>query len=201
MGTSIGVFFPRTIKSTDEIASRLDSAFARGSTDLSIIAREGWPGTRTHTRPWHLVFVPPYEGEPAYNYCEDGPYGFGIYVYRNVAVLGNINRFASLYDPKSPIARPLQAVIETVVETLADRLEFAAVAEGMGDSDAATDCAYLEDGSFSAVSDRLRQSNGEPARTWGELATGKMRWCLRTAEPWDSKRGTRNGTRNGDAAS
>jgi hypothetical protein len=175
MGTSIDVIFDRDVKTSEDIALGLAATFRECSPELVAIARNAWYAF--HSYDWNLLPVPEHDGEPAYLFAE-GPFGFGIHVYRNVVVLWSLERFGRLYDPTSSVARPLQTVIEAVVRTLTRRPVFAAVAEGMGDSDAAIDLAYYDAASFSAVCDSLRKWHGPPAKSWDELAGGDIPWCL-----------------------
>jgi hypothetical protein len=175
MGTSIDVLFDRDVGKAEDFTLGLAAAFRECSAELAAIAGNAWYAIHSHA--WGVSPVPEYDGEPAYLF-DEGPFGFGVHVYRNVVVLGSLERFYRLYDPASPVARPLQSVIETVVRTLTGRPEFAAVAGGMGDSDIALDLAYYDAASFSQVCDSLRKSHGPPARSWGEMAGGDIPWCL-----------------------
>ena len=127
--------------------------------------------------PWGISLVPAQLGEPEYLF-DEGPYGFDIRVYENVACLGHLERFGRLHYDDSPVAISLQHVLATVIEDLLGSEPFACVAGGMGDSDRSVDMAYYQRSTFSAVCQQLHGSLGKPATSWSQLNETGHSWAL-----------------------
>lgn len=174
MGTSIDTFFPREgIISENDCSSRLEEAFIPLSNELADLQSKGWFGREKN--PWNVIIQPEEYGEPSYLIGE-GPLGFDAYIYEQVVSLGSLERFWRLYDRESPVAKPLQAIIESVVKALTEDWTFAVVAGGMGDSDHAHDVAQ-NGATFSQVCKCLNESLGPPAYSWEQLSEGEHQWC------------------------
>ena len=140
MGTHIDVLFARDATlSIDALNTRLNDTFAQLQPDLDILAATAFHSRNTGT--WDLSHVPRDGSEPEYIFAE-GPHGFDVSIYTNVATLGSPFRFQHLHDPDSRVARPLQNLVHYVAQNLSGNPTFIAVAGGMGDSDHVLDHVY-----------------------------------------------------------
>ena len=177
MGTHIDILFARDASlSFNALKTQLNDAFAQLHTDLETLAATAFHSRDTGT--WVLSYVPRDGSEPEYIFA-DGPHGFDVNIYANVATLGSPFRFRDLHASDSSVATPLQNVVDGVVQSLSGNLTFIAVAGGMGNSDHVLDHIYYNSGDIDSAVQLLVEQHGAPCSHWYDLNGESNGWLFR----------------------
>ncbi|MEN2402262.1 hypothetical protein GKZ90_0020905 [Flavobacterium sp. MC2016-06] len=167
MGTSIDCIIPKEKDySVDEIKQKLDNVFSRLKAELLHLKEYGDFLVNLEDK-WFVVLVPGERNEPEYIMREGGI--FTIHVYKNVVVIGCIERFSSLYNKEKKLS---ETVFKIIVE-LCKEFTFSNLlligSGGIGETAVVIDMAYYENADFEQISNKMTELNGIPAVSLEEL--------------------------------
>lgn len=167
MGSSINYIIPKerdyTIK---ELKLRLDAVSNRLKTEISYLKEYG-NFVKNVNENWFVNLVPAELNEPEYIMGEGG--SFDICIYKNVAIIGCMERFGSLYFKEKNLSEQLLKIITEIAKEFGDSNKILIGAGGIGITDYVIDMAYYENADFDQICSKMVELNGAPAKKISEL--------------------------------
>lgn len=167
MGSSIKCIIPKEKDyTTTELKQRLDAVFNRLKTELLHLKEYG-DFVKNVDENWFVILVPAELNEPEYIMGEGG--SFDIYIYKNVVLIGCMERFGSLYFKEKNLSEQLLKIITEISKEFGDSNKILIGAGGMGITDHVIDMAYYENADFDQICSKMVELNGIPASNLDDL--------------------------------
>lgn len=167
MGTSIDCIIPKEKEySLEEIKQKLNDVFKSLKAEFLHLEQFGYY-TKNESRSWFVILVPAQLNEPEYITGESD--SFRIDIYKNVVIIGCMERFSGFYDVQRNVSEQLFKIITEITKIFNDSNKILIGAGGMGITDHVIDMAYYENADFDQICNKMAELNGSPARSLEEL--------------------------------
>jgi hypothetical protein len=169
MGSSINCIIPKEENySVEEIKEKLNNVFSRLKTELLHLRKfSDFPENVEGS--WFVILIPEGLNEPEYIMAEGG--SFDISIYKNVVLIGCIERFSSLYFEEKNLSEQLFKIITELSKEFSSSDRLLIGCKGNGETDEIIDLAYYNHADFNQICDKMIELNGDPARTLNDLKT------------------------------
>lgn len=118
---------------------------------------------------WFVAFISAQGNEPEYITGESD--SFQVDIYKNVILIGCIERFSVLYDTERNLSDQFFKIITEMAQELTNSHNVLIGAGGMqiGLTDQIIDMAYYEQADFDQICHKMHDLNGIPARNLIDL--------------------------------
>lgn len=167
MGTSIDCIIPKEKEySLEEIKQKLNDVFKSLKAEFLHLEQFGH-FTKNESESWFVILVPAQLNEPEYITGESN--SFRIDIYKNVVVIGCMERFSGLYDFQRNISEQLFKIITEVAKIFSDSNCILIGAGGVGETDRVIDMGHYENADFGQICNKMVELNGVPAKNLSEL--------------------------------
>lgn len=167
MGTSIHCIIPKEKDfEIEELRQRLDDVFDRLKTEVLHLREFGhFSKMASGSGKWFLIFVPAEDGLPEHITGEG--FTFSVDIYKNVVLIGCIERFNDLYFKEKNTSDQLFKIITEIAKEFCYSNKLLLAAGGFGDTDLAIDIAY--DANFDEICAKMTELHGIPADNFDDL--------------------------------
>lgn len=173
MGTSINWIIPKEKEySLEEIKQKLNDVFKSLKTEFLHLEQFGY-FTEKERGNWFVILLPAQFNEPEYITGEND--SFRIDIYKNVVIIGCMERFSGLYDSERNISKQLFKIIIELAKIFSDS-NCLISSGGIGETDHVIDMGYYKNADFGQIFNKMVELNGAPAKNLEELRDKS--WCL-----------------------
>ncbi|NQY07036.1 MAG: hypothetical protein HRT68_12830 [Flavobacteriaceae bacterium] len=175
MGTHIDCIIPKEREyTTHEVIYKLESVFNRLKAEFRHLEKYSAFSEYVDGK-WWVKLIPEEENTPEYITGEGA--SFSIDIYKNVIVIGCIERFSNLYDLESKIFKQLVKIIIEFSNEFRVSDKIIIGAGGNGETDQVLDIAHYENADFDQICKLMTKLNGLPAADFNELSNKS--WYLK----------------------
>ncbi|KIC01290.1 hypothetical protein OA88_14380 [Flavobacterium sp. JRM] len=167
MGSSINCIIPKEENySIEEIKQKLNNVFSRLKIELLHLKKySDFPENVDES--WFLILIPGGLNEPEYIMGEGG--SFDIFIYKNVVLIGCIERFGSLHFEEKNISEQLIKIMTELSEEFSSSNRLLIGCKGTREMDEVVDLAYYNHADFNQICNKMIELNGVPARNLNDL--------------------------------
>ncbi|TDO70422.1 hypothetical protein EV143_11142 [Flavobacterium chryseum] len=164
MGTSIHCIIPKEKEySLEETEQRLNNVFDKLKAEF-LHLKEFGHFTKNERGNWFIVPTQTNGSE----YLTGESDSFSIDIYKNVVLIGCIERFSSLYFEERNISEQLFKIITEIAKEFCDSSKLLIGEGGMGETDHMINMA-CENADFDQIFNKTIELNGIPAKELNEL--------------------------------